>query len=373
METRFAPAERTSGDQLAAEIQIVSNDVITSNLLHLTNGLLAVLDENRQIVALNDSFMQILPAAPLGLRLGEALHCIHANEEEAGCGTTKYCSSCGAAIAIVSSLAQDSPVEKVCALTLTRNGKSSDIALMVKSQPIQIEGRTFLILFLQDITLQQKRAALERTFFHDIYNMLNGLVGASELLTLTHEDSELVGIIHRSSKRLKNEVDMQRCLLESEANLYEPLWQAVVAKDVIEELKSFFINHPKTENKKLDFKASHPPASFTTDMSLLLRVLCNMVTNALEATDDDGAVKIWSEGTSADISFCIWNRKPIPSDTALRVFQLNFSTKGGPGRGIGTYSMKLFGEKILGGHVSFSTSPEKGTVFKIVLPLEKTT
>jgi sensor histidine kinase regulating citrate/malate metabolism len=47
-----------------------------------------------------------------------------------------------------------------------------------------------------------------------------------------------------------------------------------------------------------------------------------------------------------------------------RLFQRNFSTKSEAGRGIGTYSMKLFGEKVLGGKVSFTSSEEDGTLFK---------
>jgi citrate synthase len=39
------------------------------------------------------------------------------------------------------------------------------------------------------------------------------------------------------------------------------------------------------------------------------------------------------------------------------------------GRGIGTYSMKLIGEKVLNGHVSFSTSKSGGTIFKFACPI----
>jgi sensor histidine kinase regulating citrate/malate metabolism len=94
-----------------------------------------------------------------------------------------------------------------------------------------------------------------------------------------------------------------------------------------------------------------------------------MITNALEATAEEGIVKVWLEQKDGLLSFCMWNRQVIPPHIALRVFQRNFSTKEGAGRGIGTYSMKLFGEKILGGQVSFTTSPEEGTVFRFSLPL----
>ena len=60
MQTYFAPAERASRETLETEIEIVSNHPIMAGLLHAISGLLAVLDEHRQIVALNDSIIEML-------------------------------------------------------------------------------------------------------------------------------------------------------------------------------------------------------------------------------------------------------------------------------------------------------------------------
>ena len=373
MDTYFAPAERASEKEVAAEIEIINNNPVMSGLLHSISGLLAILDEHRQIVAINDSFLKMLgindPSEALGLRPGEALQCIHAYEEPAGCGTTKFCSTCGAAIAIVSSLCSDRPAERICALPANRGDRTVDIVLLVRSHPIKIDGKKFLLLFLQDITIQQQRAALERTFFHDVNNMLTGLVGASEMLSIENSQSDLVNAIHQASLRLKKEVDLQRCLLQSESSTYQPLWQKIGPERVIEELQSFFTNHPAAKSRNLQFQASFPDLSIKTDMSLLLRVICNMIINALESTEENGIVKVWLEHKDHFLSFYVWNREPMPQDIAQRIFQRNFSTKDGGGRGIGTYSMKLFGEQILGGRVSFKSSQEEGTVFRFSLPL----
>jgi len=372
MDTYFAPAERANEKELVAEIEIVSKNPIVSGLLHSISGLLAVLDEQRQIIALNDSFLQMLgindPAKALGLRPGEALQCIHAHDEPAGCGTTKFCSTCGAAIAIVSSLGQDKPVEKICSLSAKRGGKEVDIALLVKSHPIKIYKKKFLLLFLQDITKQQQRAALERTFFHDVNNMLSMLVGASELLVL-EEPSELAKTVHQASLRLTKEVAIQRCLSQSESCDYLPVWLELTTEQILKELRSFFANHPVAIGKNINISESYPVLSIKTDISLLLRILCNMIINALEATAENGEVKIWLEHEGDFLSFCVWNAQEIPQDVAYRIFQRNFSTKEQAGRGIGTYSMKLLGEKILGGQVSFNTSKTEGTIFRFTYPV----
>ena len=373
MDTHFAEPERAGEEELASEIEIVSRSPVISGLLDSISGLLAVLDEHRQIVALNDSFLKMIgidnPADALGLRPGEAVTCIHAKEGPGGCGTTKFCSTCGAAIAIVASLGEDKPVERICALTAFKGEQTVDLSLLVRSQPIKIEGKRFLLLFLQDITLQQQRAALERTFFHDINNMLSSLLGASEMLPFNKNNPDYIKIIQQTSLRLKNEIDLQKSLLEGDSSGYQPLWREVDTKQIMEELESFYVGHPVAKNKRLLFRAPVTVKSIKTDVSLLLRVVCNMITNALEATDNDREVIIWSAEDNRTVSFCVWNHKSIPKQIQHRVFQRNFSTKEEDGRGVGTFSMKLFGEQILGGEVTFTSSRAEGTMFKFSLPL----
>ena len=51
METFFAPAERSSPDALKYQLEIVSCNPVIDGLLKTVSGLLAVLDEHRQILA----------------------------------------------------------------------------------------------------------------------------------------------------------------------------------------------------------------------------------------------------------------------------------------------------------------------------------
>lgn len=371
MESYFAPAERATKEKLDLTIEILSNNPLISALLTSISGLLAVLNEQRQIITVNDIFLQTLGyddlLQVLTLRPGEAVQCIHAGGEPAGCGTTKYCETCGAAIAMVSSLEKNQPVEKLCALSASRNGKPVNLALLVRSHPIKLEGERFLLLFIQDITLHEQRAALERTFFHDINNMLHMLTSASELLTMENP-SDLAQTIHEATGRLIKEVNIQRSLSQSTTSTYQPSWQTYTAGQIFADTQAFFANHPAAKNKSIILNVNYPEATLRTDLSLLSRVLYNMIINGLEATAQGGAVKVWFEQNAETVSFNVWNGQEISAANALRVFQRNFSTKGEAGRGVGTYSMKLFGEEILAGKVSFATSAEGGTVFQLLLP-----
>jgi signal transduction histidine kinase len=372
VDTYFAPAERADTDTLKKEIASVACNPIIHELLNSISGLIAVLDEHRQVIALNDYLLRMLgiedPGAVLGLRLGEVLACVHCKEEPAGCGTTKYCSTCGAAIAITSTLAHSKPEERICAVTAKRGEVVAEFSLLVKANPLTIEGRSFVLLFLQDITIEELRAALERTFFHDMGNMLTGLLGVSRLLDSSPNDHMLVNVLQQSALRLHKEMEVQRCLFKNDISELRVARDETTPRQLRDELKNVFDSHSAGIGKQLDLTAELPQVPIRTDISLALRVMCNMVTNGLEATDVLGKVKAWFEESADALTFCVWNETCIPEEVRYRIFQRSYTTKEGNGRGIGTYSMKLIGEKLLGGKVTFSSSQEDGTVFRFALP-----
>jgi hypothetical protein len=205
MKTHYAPAERAEAGEFEDQIDLVSKDPVVESLLQAAAGLIAVLNERRQVVAINDTFLRKLgiedPRLALGLRHGEVLACVHSEDEPHGCGTTKFCETCGAAVAIVASLGEQRPMERTCAIATRRGGQEVDVALSVRSQPMTIRGQRFLLIFLQDVTQETQRAALERAFFHDIGNMINVLSGAAELLEL-QQPSKLATTIRHASTRL---------------------------------------------------------------------------------------------------------------------------------------------------------------------------
>ena len=371
MKTYFASPERAGDKTLSFEIDFITGNPVMSGLLHSISGLLAILNEHRQIIAFNESFLKMIgiedPAGALGIRPGEALKCIHADKEPAGCGTTKFCSSCGAAIAMVSSLEQDRPCEKTCALTARRNKKDVDMVLMVRSHPLHIDGKKLLLLFLQDITRQQQRAALERTFFHDMNNLMQMLIGSGELAQYECDTPSTQRML-KLAMRLHKEIAIQQCLFKDDSGLYQTVWEDCTPVKVLEELQFLFSTHPAAKGKTMDFSHHVPAVTFKSDMSLLLRILSNMVINAFEASDENDRVEIRCDHIDNTVCFSVWNAQQISPQIVNRIFQRNFSTKARAGRGIGTFSMKLFGENVLGGKVTFTTSGTQGTVFKITLP-----
>jgi len=369
VKTFFAPPERLDSQGLKQEIDIIRHDPAVEGVLRLSGGLLLVIDSHRQIVAVNHNLLRDFGVEDvnevLGLRPGEALYCTHSHDEPAGCGTTRYCSTCGAAIAIVASLSGNVPVSRKCSLTVRRNGRSEELCFLVKTTPININSERFLLLFMQDITAAERMAALERSFFHDINNTIMSLNGALDLLALSQDDidAHLLDMAQRSMARLVNEVNVQRGLVREGRSAYQLSWQKVRAGAILLEFEQVILSHPAARGRSFEVRGRDNETIFTTDVSLLTRIICNMVINGFEASEEGDTVILAAEGSGDQLVFSAYSRPPIPADVQLRIFQRHFSTKGGAGRGVGTYSMKLFGEELLGGRVSFSSTPEVGTVF----------
>jgi hypothetical protein len=59
MDTFFASPEKADPNELIIEIEAVKKSPVIKSLLHSIGGLLAILNEHRQVVALNDFFLNL--------------------------------------------------------------------------------------------------------------------------------------------------------------------------------------------------------------------------------------------------------------------------------------------------------------------------
>lgn len=373
MDTYFAPPERLKPDELNAEIAEISNNDLINSLLHSVGGLLAVLNEQRQILSVNTTLLKTLgisdAARVLGLRPGEMLQCVHSSEMPGGCGTAKACLSCGAAIAIVSGLQRGEPAEQNCCIS-SNSGK--DIFLNVRACPIRFHGYKLLLLFLRDCTQEQQNAAISRVFFHDLNNSLTALLGMSELLQRESaaDTLDLADAVQRISLRISNEIRIQQYLQDNTPEDYLMATEPVVLTEIFSDFSQIHRTLPALQSKTLRLPEQIEPLTLVTDRTLLMRVLHNLLVNAFEADPPGSTVSFMYKKSPGTTRFSVQNSTVIPDHLKERIFQRNFSTKAEQGRGLGTWSAKLFGEKFLGGRVGFTSEPESGTVFYLELPLD---
>ena len=370
LETKFAPAERASEERVRDLYRLLSSIPLLEKILGSVPDILVFLNEQRQIVLANDAAFGFLGIEPtlevLGNRPGEAFGCAHAAETEAGCGTTEFCQTCGAVQAILAAQRGDSDV-KECRMAIKDSWDALD--LKVSTVPFDYEGERFTICALQDISHEKRRQALERTFFHDVLNTVGGLRGFVELLLESEPEEvpEVARTVSRISGQLIEEIETQRSLLAAETNELSANLEELKTKEILEELAVVYRRHEVAKEKSITIAAESESLAFRSDYTLLLRVLGNMLKNALEATPAQENVTLGARRDADQVEFWVNNPAFMPRDVQLQVFNRSFSTKGA-GRGIGTYSMRLLASRYLHGAVDFSSSEAKGTTFRLRLP-----
>ena len=375
--------ERSSAETLEAEVRIVSHSPIVSALLEAADSGLLVLNRERQILATNRApLLENLrhQRRSIGLRPGEFFSCPRATEQPQGCGAGEHCLACGTYQAVTQSQAGRRTVEQECLLTTGHGADATPLELNVRATQVDIDGKDYTVVSLRDISSEKRRQALERIFFHDILNTLSALSNWTHLLNNSagERQDRARERISRLVGQLEREIQLQRTLLEAEQGTLRPHRVAVTPATLLADLQATFTGTHAAQQRTLIVDDGCPGLELTTDPVLLGRVLVNMVKNAFEATPIGGRVRLWcqreagptAEGGNHDaIAFHVHNAGEIPPAVAARVFQRSFTTKTGTGHGLGTYGMRLLGERYLGGKVSFVTSIADGTVFSIRLPL----
>nr|NJM04083.1 hypothetical protein [Desulfobacula sp.] len=255
MDTHFAPAQRTERRKFTNQIETISHNPIMDALLKTAAGILVVLNEDRQIVALNHAFLKELgidnAEEALGLRLGESLHCVHAFEKPNGCGTTESCLSCGAAVAMMAAITEDKTQEKVCALLSDKNGAITNTCLVIKAQPIKLEDNRWILIYAQDVTRQHFWVNLERIFFHDINNILTSLYGNVQLLEMNLPENGEVGSLKTGIERIIREVEMQKTFSLHKQEGINIKCKKVGLKEIRQEIRMIFKGHGSSLGKHI--------------------------------------------------------------------------------------------------------------------------
>ncbi len=340
---------------------------------------LAILDQNRRTVYGNPAARELcrtLDGAQFeGRRIGEILHCIHSVAPQV-CGESPVCQFCGANNAILAGL-EGRPRADECRITAHTPAGSASLEFAVQSRPVVWKGQKAVFCALRDISNEKRRKVLEQTFFHDILNAARTVHSLSEVLVTMPEDPEselakMLGQVRDSSGSLLSEIRGQQVLLAAETGDFSVARKPVVIADCIKDAVVLVSRLESAATKRIVPVYPAGAAMVWTDPILLGQVLTNLLKNALEATLSGREVRICGQVKSDRVEFSVWNEGLISNEARVQMFQRSFSTKGA-GRGIGTYSLRLFVESYLGGKVSFTSSACDGTTFIVSLPQRRTT
>ena len=220
---------------------------------------------------------------------------------------------------------------------------------------------------------------------HDVNNMLQVILGASQLLLLRKDNGD------RSCSHIQYIIDMvdEGAALVKKLRLFgkqagcQPVRMDLNHK--IRELNTSMCGSlPKTVHIKLEL--SDEPATIRADNNHVAHVVTNLVTNASEAMPNGGRINIATEIVSLDAEYCTRHHGAKPgnyvmllvsdngigmdSQTMGRIFDPFFSKKEWcsiMGTGLGLSVARAIVEQH-GGHITCESELDKGTVFKAYFP-----
>lgn len=252
--SKFLPAKRTEANLLKAQFdELISLPSLRYLCDSMSEGVL-IINQERQIVFANRYIKQFTGKTKtedyLGQRPGELFNCINACNDTGGCGTSLFCTECGAPAAILASCKNNRREIRECNI-LTRD--KSALNFEISTTPLKVGKHDYILCTLQNVSDEKRRGVLERIFFHDIMNTASGIQGLSKLLQnkVPAEQDLYVKKICESMTSLIGEVESQRELLSMERGDLSIQLEPLDALLAIRDVRSIYKNHAVAQNRTL--------------------------------------------------------------------------------------------------------------------------
>ena len=368
--SHFAPAYRPMPEYIIATARFVERSPVISAILKSVGRPAVVLDKHRLIVGATEDFQEWTLRDGqdlLGLRIGEAMGCVHAGKEPAGCGTTPWCCTCGAAIATHLAQVRGEPVGRECALHLDTGRDHQGSLYSAWCAPIIGDGPE--LYFLSIRRRPERSLAVDRddrlwSRLRDLSRTISDFATGGMAGSGTDDNAQLI----QAAEALEGEVYAQLAIMrgpetiQSDPNTFR-------VRDVFSDLRREVDSSGAFPMGCLDFRCDTPDLEVRSMRRLVHVVLGHMLSNAVEASESGETVVVEALASDRFVEFSVSNAEEILPHFALRVFEKHFTTKESPHRGLGTWTMKLLGEEVLGGEVRFTSKSGEGTRFHFRLPI----
>ncbi|MEM1057708.1 MAG: ATP-binding protein [Verrucomicrobiota bacterium] len=228
--------------------------------------------------------------------------------------------------------------------------------------------------FLEEIVRRERLATLggmAASIIHDFKSPLTGVALASQLLERNHPDEEDVAqYCHRIRQQSLRMTALVQELLDFSRGRPELRCGDVDLRELIAELGE--LNRDYFEAKCVRFEVGPAEGLLWADRSRLLRVLQNLVSNAVAAFDGQaGTITVRTEPHHGrEVALEVSDDGPgIPPEVLSRVFEPFFKSVRSPGSGLGMAIAKTVVEAH-GGRIQARSVEGRGSTFRICLPLK---
>jgi len=222
---------------------------------------------------------------------------------------------------------------------------------------------------------QDLLARLLKRLAHEIRNPLSSLGVHFQLLEedlstlpapVQAQLASRLGIIHGELRRLENIVERFMKLTAPSSLELEPVDIEKVVTHVCELLR------PEASARKIEILAEMPAdmPSIRADSVRLTQALLNIIINGVQATSDNGQVKVSAATAGENLQLCVQDTGPgVPPDKLGDIFDPYFTTKP-DGNGLGLWIAQQIAVAH-GGNLRAENAPAGGAIFILTLPLNR--
>ena len=225
-------------------------------------------------------------------------------------------------------------------------------------------------------------SALSRKVIHEVTNPLNIIKNYLKILDIKMSEQDMaqdeIRIINEEIDRIALLIRELSDFSKERVSKKEPVDVNDLLSDLVKITKEYLLKD-FTIKLHLDLKPSLP--TIMTEKSDLKQVLMNLLQNAVEAMVGGGDLHIQTRRISIPLGRHLESHEEgyveitisdngigIPDEIKSRIFEPFFSSKGGSHSGLGLSIVHNI-IKALNGTITCESSKDKGTVFKIELPI----
>lgn len=230
--------------------------------------------------------------------------------------------------------------------------------------------------YIQDMLHQEKMTVVGKmvsTIIHDFKNPFTLISLGAQMLLTEHQDPKTQKICKNIDDQVRRMVEMANEIIEFSRG--DPTLELTEfnLQDLFTRFKE--LNEPFFHKKNITIEMTTEPVRLTAEPAKLMRVLQNLISNALEALEDPdfspsrpGRIVVHGKDCGDTVEITVAdNGNGIPEAIRDTLFQ-PFTTYGkSRGTGLGTAIVKSLVEAH-GGTIRFETESGKGTTFFIHLP-----